>query len=435
VRRDAHAAAAGGDVSRWGELVGAEHVSRGGPRDAVDGVVPAWIVRPGGVAEVQACVREAAAEGAALVASGLGAHLDLGVPPSRLGVVLKLDRLARVVDHQAGDMTVTVEAGCPLGVLAGALSASGQWLPLDPPRPGSTTAGGLVAANLSGPLRASQGRVRDLLIGIRTVGADGALVSGGGRVVKNVAGYDLPKLHVGALGTAGVIVEATFKVRPRPGREEAVVIACRSVEAAGEAALAVMAADAPPFWLELAGPGGLPEGPGDGAAVVVGLAGIPEEVEQGRARVMELARARGLGALVVPDGAGLRTRLADFSVEPATAVLRAGVLATEVGRTIASATARGRTSGVALRCLADVASGVVRIVVPRADAVAPLVAAFRAELEARGGSLVVERAGPALKADLDVWGDVGPGLGLMRRVKAAFDPAGILAPGRFVGGL
>ncbi len=422
-------------MSVWAEIVGAGYVAAGGPRDAVDGVVPAWVVRPGDVGEVQACVRAAAAARATLVATGLGAHLDVGAPPSRCDVLLRLDRLARVVDHQAGDMTVTAEAGCPLAVVADALAAAGQWLPLDPPRPRSTTVGGLVAANLSGPLRAAQGRVRDLLIGIRTVGADGALVAGGGRVVKNVAGYDLPKLHVGALGTVGVVVEATFKVRPRPEREEAVVIACGSVEAAAETALAVADASAQPLWLELAGPGGLPEGPGDGAAVVVGLGGIPAEVEHGRAAVTDLARARGLRALAVEDGAALRAGLADFAVEPAAAVLRAALLPTGVGALVADATARGRAAGVGLRCLAHAASGVVRIAVPRADVVAPLVGALRPGLEAVGGSLVVERATPAVKHAVDVWGDPGPGIALMRRVKETFDPAGLFAPGRFVGGL
>src|SRR5947208_16886250 len=158
-----------------------------------------------------------------------------------------------------------------------------MWQVLVTPRPEETTGGGLVAANLSGPLRASQGGVRDLLIGLRVVNADGAVVAGGGRVVKNVAGYDLPKLHVGALGSVGVIVEATFKVRPRPPVEEAVVIAARSVEAAAEAALGVLASEVAPLWLEVGGPGALPEGPGDGAAVVVGLAGIAEEGAHARA--------------------------------------------------------------------------------------------------------------------------------------------------------
>src|SRR6185295_4492682 len=192
-------------------------------------------------------------------------------------VLLRLDRLARVVDHQAADMTVTVEAGCPLPALAAVLAAAEQWLPLDPPRPEATTVGGMIAANLAGPLRASQGRVRDLLLGVRVVEASGALVASGGRVVKNVAGYDLPKLHVGALGTVGVIVEATFKVRPRPACEAAVLIACRTARDAAEAAEGILDSHAAPLWIEVAGPGGLAEGPGEGAAVAVGLGGIAEE--------------------------------------------------------------------------------------------------------------------------------------------------------------
>ncbi|HJQ84316.1 MAG TPA: FAD-binding oxidoreductase, partial [Candidatus Binatia bacterium] len=227
----------------------------------MSGIVPARVVRPERVEDVQACVRAAAANGDAIVARGIGAHLDVGAPPARVDVLLALDGLDRIVEHQAGDMTVTVEAGCRLDVLAATLARAGQWLPIDPPRPEATTVGGLIAANLSGPLRASQGRVRDLLLGCRVVDGTGAVVAGGGRVVKNVAGYDLPKLHVGALGTLGVIVEATFKLRPRPAREEAVVIACRSVEVAAETATAIATSGVEPFWLEVAGPGGLPEGP------------------------------------------------------------------------------------------------------------------------------------------------------------------------------
>src|SRR5262249_19494114 len=196
---------------------------------------------------------------------------------------------------------------------------------------GATTVGGAIATDLSGPLRASQGRMRDLLIGIRTVAADGALVSGGGRVVKNVAGYDLPKLHVGALGTLGAIVEATFKVRPRPACEEAVVIACRTVEAAADAALALLAGPVEPFWIEIVGPGGLPEGPGEAAGVVVGVAGLEEEVAEARRRVLEHTRARGLGAIPVADGAALRADLGGFAVRPAAAVLRAAMLPSDLG--------------------------------------------------------------------------------------------------------
>src|SRR5437660_897369 len=144
---------------------------------------------------------------------------------------------------------------------------------------------------------------RALLIGLRVVGGDGAVIRGGGRVVKNVAGYDLPKLHVGALGTVGVIVEATFKVRPRPAAEEAVVVACRSAREAADAALAVRDSDAAPLWLEVTGAGGLAgglaDGPGEGAAVVVGLGGIAEEIAEARACVQRIAESGRLRAVAV----------------------------------------------------------------------------------------------------------------------------------------
>jgi glycolate oxidase FAD binding subunit len=417
-------------VIDWRATVGAEFAAPGAPDDHVDGVVPAWVVRPGGVDQVQTVVRS----GAPLVASGLGAHLDVGGVPREIGVLLRLDRLHRVLDHQAADMTVTVEAGCPLGTLWERLATAGQWLPLDPPWPARTTLGGLVAANLSGPLRASQGTARDLLLGIAVVGADGALVRGGGRVVKNVAGYDLPKLHVGALGTAGVIVEVTCKVRPRPEREIAVVIACRSARAAADVALAVRD-DLDPLWLEVAGSRGVSDGPGDGAAVAVGLGGSPAQVEDGSGRVRALAGAHGCRAVAVDDGAALRARLGHFDVEPAAAVLRAATLPVEVGSVLEAAEAAGRERGVAVRTLAHAANGIVRIAVTRAGDVAPMVRALRPSLETAGGSLVVHRAIPEVKAGIDVWGRGGCDVTLMRRIKAAFDPTGVLAPGRFVGGL
>jgi glycolate oxidase FAD binding subunit len=388
----------------------------------VDGVVPRWVVRPGTAAEVAACVGVAAAERLALVASGLGAHLDVGAVPRRLDVLLRLDRLGCVLAHEAADMTVTAEAGCPLPALAAALARAGQWLPLDPPRGAATTVGGLVAANLSGPLRTSQGTVRDLLLGLRFVGADGALVSGGGRVVKNVAGYDLPKLHVGALGTVGVLVEATFKVRPRPACETAVMAACAAPSQAAALALAVRDALSP-LWLECAGPGVL----GEHACVAVGLGGGADAVDAACDVVERAARATALVPERVADGAALRARLGAVAGEAI--VVRAATLPTGVGDVL------DRLARAGARVVAQVASGTVRAALDDPARVAELVRALRPLLEAGGGGVVVERAPAALKQAIDPWGDPGPARGLMAGLKGAFDPDGIFAPGRFVGGL
>lgn len=389
----------------------------GGP--AVDGVEPGWTVRPGSIDEVATVV----AEGSSLVASGLGGHLDMGAPPAPFDVLLRLDRLAAVVAHEAADMTVTVQAGCPLARLDETLAADGQWLPLDPPRPELTSVGGLIAANLSGPLRASQGTVRDLLLGIRVVGAGGTLVAGGGRVVKNVAGYDLPKLHVGAFGTAGVVVEATFKVKPRPERESAVTVTCPTLAEAAELALVVRDA-VDPLWIEIAGVGVL----GETAVLAVGAGGIAAEVDAACGTVEGLARPRGWDAVRVEDGAALRLRLVDLGSSRDLTTLRAATLPSEVGGIMERLQQRSPT----VRQVAHAASGVVRAAVADPDDVAPLVTALRPVLEAGGGSFVVERAPMAVKRHLDVWGDPGPGGGLMARVRQAFDPAGIFAPGRFV---
>ena len=162
-----------------------------------------------------------------------------------------LRRLGRLLEHEPGDLTVTAEAGMTVARLQTALRARGQWLSLDPPDAERATLGGVVAANASGPRRQLYGTVRDLLIGLTVVTADGALVRGGGKVVKNVAGYDLPKLFVGSHGTLGIIVETTFKLRPLPDEERLVAVGFDRLKDCGAAARALLAGDLIPSTLEL----------------------------------------------------------------------------------------------------------------------------------------------------------------------------------------
>lgn len=390
---------------------------------AVDGVTALEVARPADVDGVREIVRSAARAGKTIVATGLGAHLDIGATSRRVDVLLDLGALDRIVDHEAADMTVTVQAGCSLARLDATLSAAGQWLPLDPPAFERTTVGGLIAANLSGPLRASRGTVRDLLLGLRVVDATGALVTGGGKVVKNVAGYDLPKLHVGALGTLGVVVEATFKVQPRPEREVAAVFA--TATPADAAAIALTVRDRfDPLWLEA---GTLD----DGVGAAVGIAGIAPEITAARETLDAIARERNVEPRWLDDGARLRRTLADFPVRQPATVLRASVLPSDVGATMA----RIRELAGDVPVLAHVSNGVVRAQLADAASVSRVLTELRRELAGRGGFVVVERASADVKAGLDVWADPGEGLALMRRVKETFDPHAMFAPGRYVGGL
>ena len=404
---------------------------------AIDGVVPTRVIDAASVAEVQSALRAAGAARESVVAIGRGRHLALGAPPARCDLLIRLARLDQIREQHAGDMTITVDAGCTLAAIDGRLEAEGQWLGLDAPVPADTTVGGVLAANLSGPLRASHGTARDLLLGLRWVSAQGELVAAGGKVVKNVAGYDLHKAHVGALGTLGVLVEATFKVRPRPPHERALVVACTDARRAIAAALDARDT-VEPAWLEAAA--GPVLGLEGAAGFAVGWLGIAQELDDAERRVRARLDAMD-GAVVVrvladADAAALRQRLADLAIEPAAAVLRVATLPDALGDAIAQTSSSG---GDVQLWAAHAANGVARVLVRDPADVVPIVASARPRLERDGGSLVVERTTADVKHALaphgGVFGDPGPGRDLMRRLKDAFDPGRVLAPGRYVAGI
>jgi glycolate oxidase FAD binding subunit len=416
-------------------------VSQATPEEiaALDGVVPARAATPTSIDELRELVRATASAGEALVAIGRGHHLGLGEAPARCDLLLRLSGLAQIRDHHAADMTITVEAGCTLAEVDAVLAREGQWLGIDCPAPHDTTIGGFLATNLSGPLRASHGTARDVLLGLRWVSPTGELLSAGGKVVKNVAGYDLHKAHVGALGTLGIIVEATFKVRPRPPHERALLIACGDPRHAIATALDVRDA-VEPAWLEAASAG--VAGVSD-SAIAVGWLGIVPELDDAERRIRAQLGARTdantsvVRSLADSDAAALRQRLADSAVAPAAAVLRVATLPDALGDALAKLASH--PGGNDLRWAAHAANGVAHVVMDDATEVVPLVAALRPGLERDGGALVVTRAPAGVKHALashgGVFGDPGEGRALMRRLKDAFDPGRTLAPGRYVAGI
>jgi glycolate oxidase FAD binding subunit len=199
----------------------------------IDSFGPLPVHRPISVAELCALVRETRAAKHGLYPVGGGTTLDYGLPPTKPGVVCSTTALARVIDYPARDMTITVQAGVTLAALQAELAKEGQWLPVDVPAPEQATLGGAVAVNASGPRRYGYGTLRDYVIGISFVTDDGVEVKAGGQVVKNVAGYDLMKLQIGALGTLGVVTQLTLKVKPKPEASAAVVFGCDSAALGG----------------------------------------------------------------------------------------------------------------------------------------------------------------------------------------------------------
>src|ERR1035437_2920969 len=197
-------------------ISGAEHMRAATPEDAVDGIQPQMVIEPGSPDEIARVLKTARCAGLQVIPRGGATKLEWGKPPLGGDLVISTRRLNRIVEHAWGDMTATVEAGCTLAQLQHTLAEHGQRLALDPPSPEKATIGGILATNDSGALRIRFGSLRDLIIGIILALADGTLAKSGGKVVKNVAGYDLPKLATGSLGTLGIITQAIFRLHPIP---------------------------------------------------------------------------------------------------------------------------------------------------------------------------------------------------------------------------
>ncbi len=425
-------------------------------RFAIDGTEPHEVVSATSFEQVSDTLRRAGEHKLAVAPVGLGAFLHLGGRPRRYDVALCLDRLNSLVDYQPTDMTVTVEAGMPVSQLQAVLGENGQWLPLDPPSPDRVTVGGLIATNLNGPARLSQGTVRDFLIGLRVIRPDGSVVKGGGRVVKNVAGYDVAKLYCGSFGTLGVIAEATFKIRPRPEAQAVLMLHFPSADQAMQFALHQIAA-LQPFSLELSNCDPVHPADAIGFRLIVGLAGVAQEVDYQRRRLSELAGQAGcrLEYLEGQAAHALSLALRDFPVSgPAGSVdntdplsksptllrCKTSLLPDRVAEFCARVEEEVGLRGLTVQFQARAGNGIVysRFALPDGappDQFVSLLDWLRILVKKMDGYIVVEQIDPALKDRLDVWGPSGGAFALMKKLKDSFDPQQVLNPGRFVGGI
>lgn len=408
----------------------------------VAGVAPRFVAEPTTVDGVSRVLALASAHGLAVAPVGGGARLAWGTPPQRLDVVLSLARLDRILSHEPEDLTLSAECGVTLEALDAALRPHRQFVPLDPARPGSSTVGGLIATGAAGPYRARYGTMRDLLLGLTVVRADGTVVKGGGRVVKNVTGYDIPKLHVGALGTLGVVVEAHLRLHPRPVEERSWVFGFASAEAALEAALAVRETPVVLSRCQLVTASALSalgEREPPAAALAVTIGSVPEAVRAQGSQVADVCSRAGSPAIDVPQAHTWWQRLAEVTWPegPATHLtLRIGIRPTDAVKALRAVEAIPSRDG-SLRATLNVATGVLHATLAPIEArrVREVVARIREALAGLDGTCVVEHAPPEALPGLDVWGDVGPALEAMRRLKRELDPAGVLNPGRYVGGI
>jgi len=454
-----------------------------GPGDAVDGVMPRFAASPATVAEAGALLAAAAAADLAVVARGGGSKLGWGAPPRRCDLVVDTTALDQVVEHAAGDLVARVQAGVSVARLGEVLAGAGQQLALDPPPSAPSgadgaapdwlgaTVGGTLATGAAGPRRLRYGTPRDLVIGITVVRADGTVAKSGGKVVKNVAGYDLGRLFTGSFGTLGLIVEAVFRLHPLPASTAFVTADCPGPDEAYRAVAAAAGSGLAPSAVEIDRVAhgapvrvavlleGDPEGTAERAGLLCSLLGDGAAARpsppawwgwpatgDGRAGANGQPGVGAPGAGSAPGRAG----------EPGQAgtLIRIAFWAAGLPRVVRVIDAAARAAGLDPAVGGSAAAGVIYAGTgPGADpaAVAAFVAGLRAAL-ARGdadarpatapapdsppvlASAVVVHAPPGVRDLVDPWGPV-PSLPLMRAVKDQFDPGHRMAPGRFAGGI
>lgn len=465
-------------VSRLAAIAGSAHVLAEPERlasYAIDGKAPAAIARPGSAEEAAEIVKFAAAENLAIVPAGARTQLSMGMPPRQYDLALDMSRLASVVAYDPGDLTLGVEAGIPLGKLAGVLAEHRQFLPLAPPFLDRATAGGTIASGVDSPLRQFYGAARDYVLGMEFITGDGALVKSGGRVVKNVAGYDLHKLMIGALGTLGVITKINFRTFPRhaPFR----MLATWFDDAEGAVGMRDCVACSPlaPMTLDILSPGAGAFLSGDevartGGEVEVGantpapwaspfsvsrwtlvaiFAGNEAVLARTERELRHMAEeSEALGAVVLDEkmGAGaLLYEVREFvpialAESPSTTIVKIGVPPSRMKEILEAAARAAETNSLPWAALARGVGVIYFALLPGERSEQARISATRAaseilaECSALGGHATIPWCPGEWKNALPVWGRERGDLEIMRKLKKVFDPRGILSPGRFVGG-
>lgn len=407
-------------------IVGVEHVRAAEPEDLVAGITCSVVVTPGSEQEVAAVLAFANEAGLAVIPAGGGTKRTWGNAPKRADILLSMTRLNRVIEHAWADLTVAVEAGCTLKELQGALAKQGQRLALDCLWPEYATVGGVLSTNDSGVLRLRYGALRDLVIGATIALPDGTLATSGGKVVKNVAGYDLPKLITGAWGTLGVITRAIFRAHPVCRDSLTLSFGARDFASIEEKILAIQNSQLAHAALQIrCSSGKHPEA---------------DVLFEGRSAGLQ-AQEKQLQALIgLPTARKSEAQNWSASEQlwkdanPECVIAKLIVLPTMLAATLrnldeSGASWRLRWSAV----LQATGIGWIRLD-GDAAAMQNALVEIRERTEAHGGFLVALHR-PANSGSLDCWGNPGDSISLMRALKQQFDPRGTLNPGRFVGGI
>jgi len=462
--------AAGASFSRLASIAGPSHVledpSLLAPY-AIDGVVPSSAVRPGTAVEAAEIVKLAAVEKLSLVPSGSRTKLAMGMPPQKYDMALDLSRLDRIVAYDPGDLTLSVEAGATLAGIGAALAAHGQFLPLAVPFQKSASIGGTLASGVDSPLRQFYGTARDFVLGMEFITGDGTIAKSGGRVVKNVTGYDLHKLMLGSMGTLGVMTQIHFRTFPLPRSPRAFVASFERPENAWQMRQAIAESPLRPLTLDILLPG-VPklfassaasrrvDEPYDaqtlasaGWSVTVGFAGSDKVLDRYAAELNRLAEQAGAASAAtlsedrVPGAFGRKREFIPIVLDasPATVILKLSTLPSRMNDVLANAGNLLAAEGVHWAAIARGAGVGYLALLPndRTEATGVKLAKLANQIlettAAAEGNATILWCPSEWKSWMKIWGADRADFEQMKKLKAFFDPGGVFSPGRFVGGV
>ncbi len=459
------------------DVTGPDHVTLE-PDISIDGLTPSLLVRPASAGQVAQCLNVCAKLNCAVVPAGFMTWLEGGNPLRRAvegteekgifmpsTVVLSLERMNRIIDYSPPDLTVTVEAGLSLDALNSETRRERQWLPLDPTGASRASMGAIAACDASGALRSGFGTPRDYVIGLRLAHADGTESKSGGRVVKNVAGYDMNKLYVGSFGTLAVLTELTFKLRPLPESFETLIVTSKNSRSLFECARRLLssplqpasvliAQNAPDIMQGSRGAGeqgsnrrgeGIPTTDrrpptaeelsavyGGNRALFIRFIESEAAVRYQSHQVAQmLDEERCVTSLSESEAEAVWSQLGDIDLRAANAVRLSVPMS-------ATADVFDKVLSFLPECIAtaDLGAGTIRLAFEAdAETAIKLIKRLRGDAVQAGGTLFIERAQTTVRREADAWGEVGPAERLMKAVKAHFDPQSLLNPGRFVSGI
>ena len=447
-------------ASKLKEIVGEANVTEDPEKLkalAVDGITARAMVSPGTMEEISKVLAWANAEKLAIIPLGSGTKMALGGIPKKCDILLSTRRMNRYSDYDIANLTISVECGLTLAEIQAKLAAEGRgyFIPLDPPHTQGATVGGIVATNDSGAKRFLYGACRDFILGMKAVMPNGDIVVAGGKAVKNVAGYDITKMMIGSMGALGIVCEITFRITPRPDAEATLLFAFNGLKEGGGFLHKLLHSKYYPATLELingrtaAGLKATSALKGKYAAAVA-VEGIEEAVARLKKDLSDMGRQEGAVDVAVLDGAAHRDFWIAYRDLPDSLVkthanlisLKVNVDLSKASDMFAACEAALREAGVEGALLCRAGNGILYALLPlgqdldaKAAAVSAMIGRLTAEAVKNGGNLIIDRAPRAIKEKVSVWGQTRSDVVVVRRLKEKMDPAGILNPGRYVGGI